>query len=377
MNEIMPSSNDNFYKKEAYREWLKNEGGLTGRSPESYISYMNNLNKDVIGKDENGESFFNVLSSLIESNQYAEIMILFEHVDQVISSMINPLNPDNKERKKLNDCRSGLRKYRAFIVEELDDIPDEEEIEELNGTLPLKFEQKESEGSGESENVVTYDHEALEDNFTFRLLTQNRMSEKKDVFYPIGIIRKLFKYSQKNGLSSGKDYEWLMEWVNNCVNEILVITADGMIPLRDVKELIIHPNSKSIEISKKTDGSKKYMVYTETNNKSDEILPMEVNRLRDIHIDHTPSMSNILSDELPNLKALPRLTEIIKQVAKKRRIKVTTKNFGKISKKLFADDAFIRNELVPLIEYIKEDLELLRKKSSLKLMAGKYNLKKK
>lgn len=373
----MPSSNDNFYKKEAYREWLKNEGGLTGRSPESYISYMNNLNKDVIGKDENGESFFNVLSSLIESNQYAEIMILFEHVDQVISSMINPLNPDNKERKKLNDCRSGLRKYRAFIVEELDDIPDEEEIEELNGTLPLKFEQKESEGSGESENVVTYDHEALEDNFTFRLLTQNRMSEKKDVFYPIGIIRKLFKYSQKNGLSSGKDYEWLMEWVNNCVNEILVITADGMIPLRDVKELIIHPNSKSIEISKKTDGSKKYMVYTETNNKSDEILPMEVNRLRDIHIDHTPSMSNILSDELPNLKALPRLTEIIKQVAKKRRIKVTTKNFGKISKKLFADDAFIRNELVPLIEYIKEDLELLRKKSSLKLMAGKYNLKKK
>ncbi len=376
VNEKPSLHSDKLYKKEAYHEWLKKKHGLSKGSADSYISYMNSLNNEMIDIDSNGASFFSVLTNLINSNHYVEIIVLLEEVDRMISMKINSDRVDSNTRKKLNDRRSSLRRYKEFLSEELEDIPDEEEIEELERSFSL------NPGDTESKNVTSesaeiYDYQSLEDNFRFRLLTQNRMSGKKDVFYPIGIIRKLFKYSQKNGLSSEKDYDWLIEWINDCVGEIIVLTKEDRVPLNDVDYLTIHLQSNSVEISCRGEGNQDQGVYTETNKEAEGKVPMVVSRLRDIHIDHSPLMSEILSDELPNLKALPKLTEIIKRVAKRYRIEVTTKNFGKISKKLFADESMVASEMIPMKEGLKSDLELLRKKSTLKLMEGKYNLKKK
>lgn len=374
MNERSTLNSDGLYRKEDYREWLRSKAGLSKGSADSYISYMNSLNKYVNGK--NGTDFHTYLSSLFNDNRYAEIIVLLEDVDRIVSKIIDFVNTDGGRRKKLNDCRSSLRRYREFLMEELEDLPDEEEMEELNDSFHMESELAESQQST-SDEVEVYDYQTLEDNFRFRLLTQNRMSGKKDVFYPIGIIRKLFRYSQKNGLSSENDYDWLIKWMNDCVGEIRVLTNEDGVPLHEVDYLMINPQSKTVEISRKEEDNKGYVVYTETNEDSDELVPMAVGRLRDVHIDHSPLMSRILSEELPNLKALPRLTEIIKQVAKSHRIDVTTRKFGKISKKLFADESMICDELIPMIDEIKKDLELLRRKSTLKLMSSKYNLKKK
>ena len=373
MNERLPLHSDELYKKEAYREWLQSKAGLSKASADSYISYMNFLNKDFKGKD--GSDFHAILSSIIRDNRYAEILILLENADGIVSKMINSINTDSGRRKKLIDCRSSLRRYREFLTEELEDLPDEEEIEELNDLISLDSEQAETQLST-SDGIDVYDYKALEDNFRFRLMTQNRMSEKRDVFYPIGIIRKLFRYSQKNGMSSENDYDWLIEWMNDCVGEILIITNEGEIPLHDVDYLIINSQSKTVEISRRGEDSQGLVVYTETNEAHNVKMPMAVSRLRDIHIDHSPLMSQILTDELPNLKALPRLTEIIRQVAERHRIKITTKNFGKISKILFADDRLVEKMLLPLIPELKKELSFLRGKSTLKLMQGFHNLRK-
>ena len=48
------------------------------------------------------------------------------------------------------------------------------------------------------------------------------------------------------------------------------------------------------------------MWYAQRQNDAyDKIAPMAVGRLRDIHIDHTPLISQTLSDEVANLNALP------------------------------------------------------------------------
>lgn len=337
---------------------------------------MNSLNNEVIDIDSNGASFFSVLTNLINANHYVEIMVLLEEVDRMISMKINSDSVDSNTRKKLNDRRSSLRRYKEFLEEELEDIPDEEEIEELERSFSLNPGDRESK-KVTSEATEIYDYQSLEDNFRFRLLTQNRMSRKKDVFYPIGIIRKLFKYSQKNGLSSEKDYDWLIEWINDCVGEIIVLTKEDRVALNDVDYLTIHPQTNSVQISCRDEGNKNHEVYTETIKEAEGKAPMAVSGLRDIHIDHTPLMSKTLSEELSNLKALPTLTEIIKRVAKRHRIEVTTKNFGKISKKLFADEDFVDETLLPLIPEIKNDLNLLRGKGELQLMQASYNLRKK
>ena len=374
MNERSPLHSDGLYRKEDYREWLQRRAGLSKGSADSYTSYMNSLNKLVYGR--NGIDFYTRLSSLIMDSRDAEIMLLLDDVDRNVSKMIDSANTDAGSRKKFTDCRSSLRRYREFLMEELEDLPDEEEIEELNDSITMESGQAESQLSLPNQ-AETYDYQTLEDNFRFRLLTQNRMSGKKDVFYPIGIIRKLFRYSQKNGMSSEKDYDWLIEWMNDCVGEIQVLTNKGMVSLHDVDYLMIDPRTKTVRVSRRGEDNREYVVYTETDESHYATMPMAASRLRDIHIDHSPLMSRTLTDELPNLKALPRLTEIIRQVAKRYRIEITTRNFGKISKKLFADESMICDELIPMIDEIKMDLGLLRKKSTLKLMASKYNLKKK
>lgn len=376
MNEKPPLHSDKLYKKEAYHEWLMKKLGLSKGSADSYISYMNSLNNGMVDIDSDGASFFSVLTNLINADHYVEIMVLLEEVDRMISMKINSDGVDSNTRKKLNDRRSSLRRYKEFLEEELEDVPDEEEIEELERSFSLKPDDTESKKET-SESAEIYNYQSLEDNFRFRLLTQNRMSGKKDVFYPIGIIRKLFKYSQKNGLSSEKDYDWLIEWINDCVGEIIVLTKRNRIFLNGVDYLTIHPQTNSVKISYRDEGNQEQEVYTETNKEANGKIPMGVSRLRDIHIDHSPLMSEILSDELPNLKALPRLTEIIKRVAKRHRIEVTTKNFGKISKKLFAEEDFVDEMLLPLIPEIKNDLTLLRDKGELQLMQASYNLRKK
>lgn len=99
--------------------------------------------------------------------------------------------------------------------------------------------------------------------------------------------------------------------------------------------------------------------------------------LRDIHIDHTPLMSNVLSMSLNNLPAFTALSEVIRKIAKQKKLDIKSSNFGKISRNLFGNTEIVDTQLLPLIPELKNELDLLRRKCVLKLMQGSLNLQKK
>ena len=87
-------------------------------------------------------------------------------------------------------------------------------------------------------------------------------------------------------------------------------------------------------------------------------------------------MAQVLSDNIPSIPAINTLSKEIKAVARDKRIDLEPKNFGKISKVLFADSEYVIDNLLPLIPALKDELNLLRNKCTLSLMQASQNLKK-
>ena len=137
---------------------------------------------------------------------------------------------------------------------------------------------------------------------------------------------------------------------------------------------MINPNDGAVSMLL-AGRSEKLIVLTE--NMQGSNAPMTAKRLRDIHIDHTPLMSNILSTNLANLPSLTFMSEIIKKSAKQNVLDIKPSNFGRISKHLFENKEIIEKQLIPLIPDLKKELQLLREQSTLKLMQATHNLRKK
>ncbi len=357
---------------------MQEEDGKSKGTARSYVSNLNYINEGYFTASD--KPVLDAVGERLSENNTSGALRLLELTDEFLSKELGADTTPLDEKRRLNDARSALRKYIQFVEEEIEDIPDEEEMNEASS------ESLDREGRQHStdlqEGVITYPIADLEKNFSFRLTTQNRMSNDKDIFYPIGIIRKLFRYSQRNARLLGlcnDDYIWFKRWMRDNVAEIGVITNQGDFTLDQVKELIIDPNTKRVEVISNTGkpGETVYTVMTEINDGKSSVTPMQAASLRKIHIDHTPLMKDVLTESEKELPGLKTLTEIIKDVATQYRISIEPSNFGEISRKLFADEERVENELLPLIPSLKEELNLLRSKYSLKLMEAKYNLTKK
>ena len=60
--------------------------------------------------------------------------------------------------------------------------------------------------------------------------------------------------------------------------------------------------------------------------------PLKATGIRKIHIDHTPLMAQVLTDNISLIPAIDTLSKEIKATAKTNRIDLKPANFGKISK---------------------------------------------
>lgn len=349
-----------FSKK--FFEWLVNTGQSEG-SARSYMSYLNSLNRNY--PIQESSSLFEALSQTSDSSNGALAFAILAVCDEWLTMQMSSTLVDVKTRKNMSNWRSALRKYQDFLIACTDDLPDDSEIDyELDRLTNSDKKQIPTESGDPSE----YSHEEIEKNFQFRLLTQNRMSNNKDVFYPIGIIRKLFKHTS--------EYAWLDKWVKNSIDNILVKTDIGELPLKQVETIMLYPDTGSVKIITNSDSENEFYVRTELYDSSDDTEYMYAERLRDVHIDHTPLMKDVLSQSIDNLKALPSLSKIIIEKAKGAKIDIKPKNFGKISKLLFADENVVAklNAMIPDIKY---DLNYLSNNCRLKLMSAVNNLKKK
>ena len=358
------------YKIDEFRGWMSEYGNLKKSSAGSYIAYLKALGRYITGLEY-------VYSSLREDNTALAFDIL-EKVDEKLSALLSSLSVSSEMKKDLNNWRSAVRKYVDFLQDEIEVIPDEEELEELSAAIPQTLE---TYRSGleymEDGDTIEYTLDELKKNFAFRLSTQNRMSNDKDIFYPISIIRKLFCYSQRNGKKTAtpnRDYDWFKNWIDDYAGEIQVLLNGKSYQLSDIRALLLYPATENVYI-RVPDVNGDLWVYTETADGKTE--PLKATGIRKIHIDHTPLMAQVLTDNISLIPAIDTLSKEIKATAKTNRIELKPANFGKISKILFADEKYVDGQLLPLIPALKEELDLLRKKCTLTLMQASHNLRKK
>ena len=206
------------------------------------------------------------------------------------------------------------------------------------------------------------------------------MSEGKDVFFPISIIKRLFRLSSKaaaNNPERKDDYKWFNRWIDDCIAEIQVMTDKGnhvLAQLSEFDSIIINPTTKEVTVKLLDKTTARMLTPTGETTVTERF--METSQLSKIHIDHTPQISEVLTKNISNLPTMVRLTEIIREVAKENNLSIAAANFSAIANKVMNSKKHIV-EMLEMIPTLKNELELIRSKSILCLMDAKYNLRKK
>lgn len=168
-------------------------------------------------------------------------------------------------------------------------------------------------------NKICFDHDTLKDKFRLRLLTQDRLSNSKTLFYPIKLIRDLFTTHDqlaRPGLIGSKPTakKYLCEIMRKCIDNINVITDKSLFKFEDIKTPEIDLSSKNVTVLLKSD--EKAALLTKTDKGDTEA--MRVSILNDISIDHVIPMAYILEDKAGELPVLGKLTRLMKHVAKEK-----------------------------------------------------------
>ncbi|MCG2646885.1 hypothetical protein JJE62_05370 [Alloprevotella tannerae] len=382
-NDMSDTQEANVYKRlfaeEEFLHWLTTTDKKGKASAQSYISRLKRLNRTlsqaISAKSQTlQDGLFSLIPTFLKAKEEEKVVNLLTSLDEKLIYLIRNNDSHWMPIPSLRDSLSALRKYGQFINEEYinGDSTDEEEPEEEETTDISLL--------GISGVTNTYGHQTLKNNFRFRLITQNRMSESKDVFYPIKIIKRLFRLSSKaiaKHVERKDDYNWFNKWIDDCIAEIQVMTDKGSFILAELSEndtIIINPTTKEVTVTL-LDGTTARML-TQTEEATEPARFMEISQLCKIHIDHTPLICNLLSENISNLPAMVRLTEIIREVAKENNLSIVRDNFSTIASKVMKSEKHIV-EMLEMIPTLKNELEFIRSKSTLCLMDAKYNLRKK
>ena len=158
-----------------------------------------------------------------------------------------------------------------------------------------------------------------------RILTQDRISDGKPIFFPIRIINRLFTAAGKNenievlaklGIKdSSRKVPALKnqfnDWVKQIVDNVVFHTINKDYTLSEIDGLIIDSNKEQAFIKV---GNKKLELLSATPN--DKKVPMKVKSLRNIHLDHTERMEDLLNDLSRILPTMEKLTLLIRQTIK-------------------------------------------------------------
>ena len=363
---------DDFYR------WLttSDEKGIC--SAESYISRLKRMNRILSGTIAAKLPAFNgdllgLIPKLMKEQKGGEVIKLLEGIDEKLTRQMHTNDTHLMPILVLRNIVSALRSYRKFLIEEYiyDGSSDEESVaEEITEVSQI----------GNSDEVKVYDHPKLKDNFHLRLITQDRISNNKDVFFPIGMIRRLFRLSETtpiDGFVRKGEYAWFRTWVNSCIAEIQVVTDQGTFSLGNLSEhetLIIDTVTKEVRVTLLYGGTARMLTPTEDENASPRF--MEVDRLSNIHIDHTPQISKVLSDNITQLPTMVRLTEIMRKTAEAAHLPLNASNLSAIEKEVEKNKTAVA-EMLKALPKLKDELELVRSKSTLCLMDAKCNLRKK
>jgi len=352
-------ASDEFFLRNEFIDWLKEEEEYTHGSANSYASYVAAVNKNILSKHFEEGSFFRVVKELVNQGNKTAIEGLF---DPLISVIIR-----QAATSVVHKYKNGLIQYRNFLIVQLSEEDLVEEVEPLKAAL-VKVQENNTLvflNDVDYSHQLTYDKEALNKIFAFRMITQDRCYGK--VFFPISFLKKLFYKNE----SSRK---FLDKYIENQIDNILLHTDGGIYKLSDIKAL-------TFEIAGEDEGRIKIVcndnstcvLYTKLGTGVEQ-GPMSTTALRNIAIDHVFPMKIILEEQEANLPALKRITQAF----------ITSKlwqNHGKLKVKMIKD---IGNDLLNKdlfnqtdIPALKEELNHIQRFIELQLMDANANLLKK
>ncbi len=366
------------FAEDDFFRWLTTTDEKGIGSAQSYISRLKRMNS-VISKAISAKlpafksDILSLIPKLMKEQKGGDVIKLLEGIDEKLTQQIHTNDTHLMPILGLRNSISALRSYTKFLIEEyIYDVSSDEEsaTEEIAEVSQI----------GNGDKVKVYDYPKLENKFRFRLITQDRMSTSKDVFFPIGLIQRLFRLSEKtpiDGFVRKDEYKWFNKWVDNCIAEIKVMTDKGtfiMAELSEYETFIIGATTKEVTVTLNDGETAKMLTPTEDENASPRF--MEVDRLSNIHIDHSPLISEVLSDNITKLPTMVRLTEIMRKAAEAAHLPFTTSNFSAITNEVLKNEADVV-EMLKELPSLKDELELIRSKSTLRLMDAKYNLRKK
>lgn len=348
-----------FFLRKEFIDWLKKEETYTQGSANSYASYVASVNKNILAKHVKEGSFFSLVHTLVDQGNKAVIEDLF---DPLISIILKEAAP-----AVVHKYKNGLIQYRNFLIVQLSEEDLIEEIEPLKAALSNVQENNTLvflKGVDYS-HQLTYDKEALNKIFSFRMITQDRCYG--NVFFPISFLKKLF---YKNEAARN----FFDEYIENQIDNILLHTDGGTHKLSDIKSL-------AFEIAGVYEGRVK-VIYNDNSSSvlctklgtGDEQEPITTTALRNIAIDHVFPMKIILEEQEADLPTLKRITQaFISSKHWKDNGKLKVKMIKNIGSDLLDKDLFNQTDIPTL----KRELEHIQRFIKLQLMDARENLIKK
>lgn len=239
---------------------------------------------------------------------------------------------DPADKKRLQDTLCHLRKFIEYIAEAQDEagLPETEEYYEYPEATSELF----NFNLGPISNREYFEHDFLVKIFASRIQTRDSIREDNNVFFPIRILGKLFSDATRNhrnlfnkaGIrtADGKQFDfrrWYVAWVRRMVEDMVFHTTKGDYRLSEIEGLKIERSTKRAWIIAKKD-ERTIPVQSEG---PSGMVPMKAATLRDIHLDPSDRMEDIIIRLEPVLVIMRMLTDDIKNAVKGQTVTIKDK----------------------------------------------------
>lgn len=325
---------EKIFRASAFQEWLVKFGYTSESSATSYVSYLRALCKDV--------TLFEQFKVSDRVNSVDSLNKLTTDIMQILVSE-EFLSETKASVAYINNWKSALVRYTEFLIEDMDLLETMTEVD-----IESDFNQLVKEDT-------IFSRSDLIKVFTLRLLSQDRFYS--DIAYPISFIKRLFYLKGEVNLFDN--------WMNDKIDAIhIYVSEDKFIYFRDISEISIE-NEKVFVRTKQ----EQYQVFASMSD--GYIVPLKVNQLSAIALDHKESMFDIMNNNISNLSLIK---EITKELTAKLHKPITRKKVNAQVKK----QNFFERETVQGydLKELMTELELLSSQITLQLMCKRENIKK-
>lgn len=322
-----------FFEESNFHSWLIDNNITSPSSASSYCTYVNSAN-NILQFNKELQDIYNYQIS----KSYTEII---EEVLQVLSEK-NYDKRINKAKSTIGNWKSGFRAYGEYLISNFEAENEDLTNDEIsNKSLLINYN-------------TSYTKQDLYKIFTFRLITQDRLSG--EIYFPISFIKRIF---YKTGNKA-----YLDKWTKKILDNTVIHLENNELKLKQISNLYFDAEGVKTEVKQKL-----YHVYTKHSNNVDK-SPFETKELRKIALDHDKPMLQIMNNLGSELVELQNMTSIINEKLKNR--KLNRPELSKISNSLFSD---LYLDTVN-IDQLKSDMDLIGEHTKLQLMDANINSKK-